>query len=78
MPDGVLTMVACWECEAVTPRPMEVSLAVLRGRPRRVQLCPSCYRLYYLPLVAETPADDADRDPPLPTRGTPAARRTHR
>jgi hypothetical protein len=46
-------MVSCWECEAKTVRPVPVLVRAPIGAPRRLDLCPSCYRSHYLPLVAE-------------------------
>jgi hypothetical protein len=68
-------LVECWECERMTRRPIAVTIEVRGGHPLHVQLCPSCYRTYYVPLIAEASADGAHRDPPAPTRGTPGARR---
>ena len=67
-------MTCCWECEATTSQPIAVTIEVPDGHPRCLQLCPTCYRMYYLPLIAEASADRVHRDPPVPP--LPGARRT--
>ena len=42
----------CWECEAATSQPIVVTIELPTGHRPRVRLCPSCYRRYYLPLIA--------------------------
>ena len=50
-------MVACWECDGTANRPISVTIELPTGHRPRVQLCPSCYELHYLPLIAEMSAD---------------------
>lgn len=67
-------MAECWECEATTSQPVTVTIVLPTGLSPRVRLCPSCYRTYYLPLIAEASADGAHQAPPSPeTRATGAA-----
>ena len=44
-------MVKCWECDRTTSRPITVTIGLPTGHSPRVQLCPSCYQAYYLPLI---------------------------
>src|SRR3954453_13173222 len=44
---------ACWECEAMTSKPVIVSVAIPPGEIGPLPLCPSCYRTCYVPLIAE-------------------------
>jgi len=46
-------MTACWECEQATRSPQSVVLP-MTGRDRLITLCPTCFRDYYLPLLART------------------------
>lgn len=69
-------MTSCWECETTTSQPMVVMIRVPTGHLGPFMLCPTCYRVYYLPLSAEASADGAHRDPPLATRGAWDTRRT--
>jgi hypothetical protein len=46
-------MVTCWECGVETRRPQSASLRWVSGVTRTFQLCPTCYRDHYLPLIAE-------------------------
>jgi hypothetical protein len=72
---GELTMAQCWECESTTSRPIDVMVEVAAGRPRHLQLCPSCYQMCYLLLIAEASADGGHRDRGIPMDGMPSARR---
>jgi hypothetical protein len=46
-------MTTCWECGAETSRPQRASLRLASGATRTFQLCPTCYRDCYLPLIAD-------------------------
>jgi hypothetical protein len=46
-------MTTCWECGAETSRPQSASLRLASGATRTFQLCPTCYRECYLPLIAD-------------------------
>ena len=50
-------MTTCWECGAETSRPQSASLCLASGATRMFQLCPTCYRDYYLPLIADRGSD---------------------
>jgi hypothetical protein len=69
----------CWECEATTSRPIVVTTELPTGHRLRVQLCPSCYEAYYLPLIVEAGAGEADESPPDPEPAprSPCADRIH-
>jgi hypothetical protein len=71
-------MTTCWECETPTSRPVAVSLAAPAADLGPLLLCPSCYWMSYLPLIAEAPADGTRQAPPPSTPGAPGARRTCR
>ena len=61
-------MVACWECDGTTSRPIAVTIELPTGDRPRVHLCLSCYELYYIPLVDEMSARRMHQAPPSPTR----------
>jgi hypothetical protein len=60
-------MTTCWECGAETSRPQSASLRSASGATRTFQLCPTCYRDCYLPLIADRDCgiaiDDRGREP---------------
>jgi hypothetical protein len=43
----------CWECEAPTSDPVETALGSLAALTARVILCPDCYQVCYVPLIAQ-------------------------
>jgi hypothetical protein len=71
-------VMTCWECEATTGRPIVVTIELPSGHRPRVQLCLSCYRMYYLPLIAASTSDgthDAPSESPRRSPGAGDARR---
>ena len=71
-------MTTCWECEAMTSQSLAATFAVPSGAVGSLELCPSCYRTCYLPLIAEASVDASRQDRLLPTRATPGARHSRR
>ena len=69
-------MAECWECERTTSRPITVTIGLPTGHSPRVQLCPSCYQAYYLPLIDELSTERPHEDPLGPTPRMPGARRS--
>lgn len=59
-------LMTCWECEATTSRAIVVTIEMPTGQRPRVQLCPSCYEGYYLPLIVAAGDDGTDESPPGP------------
>ncbi|HZO27554.1 MAG TPA: hypothetical protein VFH48_16380 [Chloroflexota bacterium] len=64
-------MATCWECEATTSQAIVVTIELPSGHGPRVQLCPSCYQMHYLPLIAESAADGVREAPAESTRRSP-------
>jgi hypothetical protein len=67
-------MLACWECEAATNQPRTVSPPTPYGHIGPLALCPSCYQMYYLPLIPEAHAERTSPTPSSPKRATPRDR----
>ena len=68
---GTSKLMTCWECEATTSQAIVVTIELPTGHAPRVQLCPSCYQMHYLPLIAESAVDGAHEAPAESTRRNP-------
>lgn len=69
-------MATCWECGRETPTTLPATLRLASGALRHFQLCPLCFRIHYLPLLAEV-AGEADRAEPKRPRPQRRTGRTH-
>jgi hypothetical protein len=58
------TLTTCWECNASTYWPIAVTLEVPTGRLGPIMLCPRCYQVHYLLLVAEASLGTVPRQAP--------------
>jgi hypothetical protein len=66
-------MSTCWECDSTTTRPIDVTIGMATGHRSWIRLCPPCYQMHYLQLIAQLSGDEAHHDAPAPSRRRPGA-----